>query len=80
MSELADDLERLCGEAAANGVKHWKFPLTMILSLAAALRESEEQRRDAERYRFIAADHSLAWEEELDAALDAAIDSASGVG
>lgn len=27
---------------------------------------------DAERYRFIAADHSSAWEEELDAAIDAA--------
>jgi hypothetical protein len=29
--------------------------------------------RDAERYRFIAADHSAAWEEELDAAIDSAI-------
>lgn len=28
---------------------------------------------DARRYRFLAADHSLAWEEELDAAIDAAI-------
>ena len=32
----------------------------------------EATRRDAERYRFIAEDHSAAWEEELDAAIDQA--------
>lgn len=31
--------------------------------------QAEANRRDAERYRYIAADHSLAWEEELDAAI-----------
>ena len=31
--------------------------------------QAEANRRDAERYRFLAADHSLAWEEDLDAAI-----------
>lgn len=42
---------------------------------AAAL---EAAREDAERYRFIAADKSPAWEEELNAAIDAAREARNG--
>jgi hypothetical protein len=62
--------------------KNNHFPEMLALDAYAAGHAAAQQQgqavavdlmRDAERYRFIAADHSAAWEEELDAAIDAAM-------
>lgn len=73
MDEL---IERLKDEAGGYGDDPTVFTNDDIAALRSLLNEAaaalEAAREDAERYRFIAADHSAAWEEELDAAIDAA--------
>ncbi len=46
-------------------------PLVLASDYAAIVAERDGLRADARRYRFIAADHSAAWEEEIDAAMAA---------
>jgi hypothetical protein len=65
VSDLIELAKRQAAEIACAGHNGWG---NTMLELAAAL---EAAREDAERYRFIAADHSAAWEEELDAAIAA---------
>jgi hypothetical protein len=66
---VSDLIERLRDASLEDAAIHEGY--THIMREAAAALEAA--REDAERYRFIAADHSAAWEEDLDAAIDAAM-------
>lgn len=68
VSELEAEIDRLKEESQSR----LEACGELVSRLAAAEAEAGPLRRDAERYRFIAADHSLAWEGDLDDAIAAA--------
>ena len=62
---MADDQAKAEADARADAIRAWneRAPNPMLA-------ENERLRVDAERYRFLAGQHGLWWEEELDAAIE----------
>lgn len=71
-STSEEDLSNWCELKELSEKFEWAGPLLPASTIQQLQAEVERLREDAERYRFIASNHSAAWEKELDTAIDAA--------
>lgn len=63
------ELESECNEQARLNGMGAEREARLIAEVERLRTERDALAKDAARYRWLAADHSLAWEEEIDAAM-----------